>query len=78
MLWQDWIFMVGGFIFSIALIPTIRDKDKPSVKTSLLTAGVLTAYLICYATLGLWLGFTSGVLTTGAWFLLAYQKWNKE
>jgi len=74
MIWQDTVLMVGGFIFSIALIPSVRSKNKPAVSTSLLTGGVLTAYIICYATMGFWLACSSGLLTAVMWFVLAIQR----
>jgi hypothetical protein len=77
MIWQDWVFGIGGFLFSLALIPTIRAKEKPSIASSVMTGSILTAYLMCYATLGLWIGFASGVLTASAWFVLAIQKWQR-
>lgn len=72
-IWQDIIFSIGGFIFSIALIPTIRAKEKPAVSSSAMTGSILAIYLICYATLHLWLAFISGILTTICWFILMIQ-----
>ena len=73
MIWQDIVLMVGSFIFSIALIPTVRGKDKPALSTSLLTSGVLSVFVICFFTLGLYLAAISGILTTIMWVILALQ-----
>jgi hypothetical protein len=74
MIIQDIVFMIGSFIFAIALIPAILHKDKPPLKTSLTTFLVLVAFNICYLTLGLYLAFTSGILTAICWLILFLQK----
>ena len=73
MIWQDLVFMIGGFIFAPALLFMIRSKDKPPVKTSLPTAVMLSAFVVCYATMGFWLAFTSTVLTATCWYILFWQ-----
>jgi hypothetical protein len=73
-LWQDYVFAVGSFIFSIALIPAIISKDKPPISTSLTTGIILAVFIFCYASLGLWLSACSGSLTAIAWFILFFQK----
>jgi hypothetical protein len=78
MIWQDLVFMLGGFIFTVALIPSILSKDKPSIFTSLLTASILAIFCVCYAAMGFWLAFVSEVLGTIAWCILLIQKWRKD
>jgi hypothetical protein len=73
-MWQDYVFMVGSFMFSLALIPAIRSRGKPPIKTSLSTGIVLAVFGVCYATLGLWLAMTANALTTICWFILFIQK----
>jgi ammonia channel protein AmtB len=72
-MWQDIVFMLGGFIFSIALIPSIRNKNKPALSTSLSTAIVLCIFCIAYASMGFWLAFSAQVLSTIAWIILFIQ-----
>jgi hypothetical protein len=74
MIWQDWVMMVGSFIFALALIPSVRGKDKPAVSSSIITGTVLLVFTLCYATLGLWLSFGSTFLTVIMWYVLAIQK----
>lgn len=75
MIWQDIVFMVGGFIFAPSLFFSILSrKNKPPVKTSLPTAIVLTTYLACYATMHFWLALGSTALTAAAWYILAWQR----
>ena len=74
MKWQDLVFMIGGFIFSLALIPTIRAKEKPAISSSLMTLVVLTAYGVSYLTLDLYLASITTILTAGAWLILLIQK----
>lgn len=75
--WQDLVFAVGSIIFMVALIPSVRSRNKPALSSSLLTCGVLLAFVVCYATLGL----TYSAVTTGGtaalWFTLAVQEIRK-
>lgn len=78
--WQDMVLAIGGFVFAFALVPSIGSKDKPALKTSVITSITLLVFCVCYATLGLWLAFTSTVVTAALWIILAIQKggekWN--
>jgi len=78
MIWQDIVFMAGGFIFAPSLIFMIRSKQPPPVATSLPTAIVLTVYLACYATMHFWLALFSTALTALAWWLLFYQRQTRD
>ena len=73
-MWQDWVFAIGSFIFSVALIPAIRAKEKPPISTSLSTSLLLFAFAACYVSLGYWLSVISGSLTALCWFILFMQK----
>ncbi len=72
-MWQDYILAVGAFLFSLALIPTIRSKQKPALTTSVLTSAVLWVFAITYATLELWLATVAQILGAGLWGFLAVQ-----
>lgn len=74
MIWQDIVFTVGSFIFSVALIPAIRAKEKPPLKTSLSTFLVLLAFVACYISLGFWVSAIFGSLTALCWFILFMQR----
>jgi hypothetical protein len=74
MLWQDWVFSVGTWVFAIALVPTIRGKEKPPLWTSFPTAIFLTLFALTYFSLTLWLSAFSSLLTATAWSILAIQK----
>ena len=74
MIWQDVVLMVGGFIFAIALFPSILSAHKPSRITCLLTGIVLLAFMGAYATLGLTLATISTALTALCWFILLGQR----
>lgn len=78
MQWQDWVFSVGTWIFVVALIPTIRGKQKPELSTSIVTGSILAVFVITYLSLNLWLSALSNVITSACWFLLAYQKYHQE
>jgi hypothetical protein len=76
-MWQkiflDVSLMVGGFLFFLALVPTIKAKEKPALSTSVITALVLYEYCIAYILNGLWLALVSGLLTAVAWSILFVQ-----
>jgi CHASE2 domain-containing sensor protein len=74
MRWEDLVLAVAGFMFSIALIPTLRGNEKPPLSSSLLTAGLLAFVGVAYAFLGLWLGLISTGLNCIAWAVLAIQR----
>jgi len=78
MIWQDVLLAVGGFGFSLALIPTIKGKSKPAWTTSLMTGIILSSFTVAYATLGLWLACVSTTITSGCWFTLLFQAVRKE
>ena len=74
MIWQDWLISVGTWVILLALLPSIFSKDKPALKTSLLTGTVLAFFAFAYATLNLWTSTISTALISIAWFVLAVQK----
>lgn len=73
MIWQDIILMLGGFGFVIALVPAVRNREKPPVSTSLMTGSILVIFVICYAALDLWLAFVATITTAVMWLCLATQ-----
>lgn len=77
MLWQDVVFMIGGFIFSVSLIPTIRKGPPPQLNSSILTIIMLVAFGVAQFTLGLYLATVATAFTTAAWVILAIQKLRK-
>ena len=75
--WQDLVIGIGGFIFSVALLPTVLFGPTPpmttSVTTSVTTAIVLWAFVIVFGSLHLRLSVVSTVLTAIMWTILAVQ-----
>ena len=72
-MWQDWVLMIGGFGFAIGLLPAILGRDKPSLYSSIITGIILLIFGVVYVSLGLWLAFTSTILVSIEWFILAIQ-----
>ena len=77
MVWQDIVLSVGMWIFVIALIPTLRGKEKPALSTSIVTSAVLAVFVLTYATLELWLSTIASAVIAVLWFVLAAQKYRK-
>jgi hypothetical protein len=75
MLWQDIVITLGGWIFIIALLPSIFSNDKPAVATSLLNTIVLIAFVVTYISLGLVVSGITMSITAFLWFILMIQKY---
>jgi len=73
-IWQDIAFMIGGFIFAPALVASIIKRTKLPAITSLPTALVLTMFVVCYVTLGLYLATISTTLTAACWYILYLRR----
>lgn len=74
MIWQDWAIMVACFGFGLALIPSIRGKNKPARASCIFTIVLLAIIGVSFATLKLWASFASEVVTAIAWGILFFQK----
>lgn len=71
-MWQDFIFLLGGFAFALLLVPTLRDKSSSvPVTTSGLTGTILLMYAFTFLTLDLFLSAFANLLTAAAWFAIA-------
>ena len=71
-IWQDIVLMVGGFIFAPSLVFSILGHAEIPITTSLPTAIVLTAFVVCYLTLELRLAAISTSLTALCWYILVF------
>ena len=76
MIWQDIVIMISVFGFAIALIPSIKGKQKPAKSSCVLTVILLSATAVSFATLNLWLSFISEISSIIAWGILLFQKRN--
>ena len=74
MIWQDVVIMVACFGFAVALIPSIKGKQKPARLSCLITIILLIGIAVSFATLGLWLSFASEITAIVAWGILLFQK----
>lgn len=75
--WQDIVLSVGGYIFILALLPSILGDDKPALSSSLMTGSILGVFAAVYASLGLTSSAISTALLALAWLFLAWQKWRR-
>lgn len=74
MIWQDIVIMFSCFGFSLALIPSIRGKNKPARLTCLMTALLLTTIAVCFGSLKLYLAMVSEITAVIAWSVLLFQR----
>ena len=73
MIWQDILIAALGFLFSIMLIPQIKDSfngNYVNTTSSALTALGLVIMGVTFATLELWLTTISTLLNGAVWLLL--------
>lgn len=80
MTWQDLVLMVGNVIFTISLIPTIKENRKLKrcdipYSTSIVTGSVVFIFSITFATLRLWFSSLSAFVVAIAWGIIALQRW---
>ena len=73
-MWQDVVLMITSFIFAPSLIVSIVKKIKYPTLTSLPTAIALTAMIIVYASLHLWLAASTTILTASCWYILFFRR----
>jgi len=72
--WQDIVIMIACFGFAVALIPSIRGKQKPAKSSCLITIILLSAIAVCFGTLKLWLSLAAEITSIIAWSILLFQK----
>jgi hypothetical protein len=72
--WQDYVLMVGGFIFAPSLIVSIVTGVAIPLATSLTTAIVLTSFVACYLSLKLRLAALATSLTAICWYVIAVMR----
>lgn len=77
MIWQDWALSITQFVLAFALLPTIFHKHKPSLTTSALTSILLTAVVVIFLTLHLWISAIGTGLGDLFWYILLFQKWKQ-
>ena len=73
--WQEVVFTVGGFMFFVALLPSIFSDNKPALSTSLMTASFLSLFVVAFAKLDLWWSAGAQALGALAWWILTIQSW---
>ena len=73
-MWKDWIFGLGGAIFTIFLLPVIFSPDKPPLISSIPTWLFLWLYVFAHYSnkdyKGAFWAFACGTV----WLILALQK----
>lgn len=75
MIWQDLILIAGNFVFILALIPSLKSKNKPSFYTSLPNSIIMTVFGITLFTLNLWGSAVLTLILASMWGILAIQKY---
>ena len=70
-MWQDYVFTTGAIVFAIGLIPTLKTRSFPSQSTCFITTGVMIAYCVANASLGLTLTAITVGANSGIWFYMA-------
>ena len=72
-MWQDIVLMICSVSFAVALIPALKSKEKPALRTSIMTCLCLCIAGFVDCTLHLWLtAFFTGI-TALMWGALVQQ-----
>lgn len=74
MRWQDIVISIAQLCFVIAMIPSIRGKDKPAAATSIMNVILVAIIAGCLLTLRLWFSAFTALVVAITWSILAIQK----
>lgn len=74
MRWQDIVISVTQIFFVIALIPSIRGKDKPALVTSGMNTILVCIIAITLLTLQLWFSAVTAFAIGAGHLMLTIQK----
>lgn len=72
--WQDLVICLGCFGFALALVPSIRGKQKPARSSCLITMVLLAMIATSFITLHLWASFFAELASFAAWSILLFQR----
>lgn len=75
MIWQDILIGSAQAMLAIGLVPALIHDHKPPLATSIATALGMAAFVVAFATLGLWWSMTMSGVQMVMWIVLALQKW---
>ena len=73
-MWQDWVLMLGSFVFTPSLVVSIVRKAKYPSLTTLPTAVTLVVFAFVNYTLHLYLASITTLLTAICWFILFLRR----
>lgn len=72
MMWQDIVFGIGAILFSIVLLPTIRNpKAVVPLLTSSLTSIILYIFVFTYLTLDMNIAALTNFISASLWAFIA-------
>ena len=74
MRWQDIVISICQIGFVIALIPSIRSRQKPILFTSMTTFILVSIITLCLFSLKLWFAGITGAMIAVAWGTLVVQR----
>ena len=72
--WQDLVFTFGAVVFTIALIPALRQKRYPPKSTCFLTGSMLILYIVTDVTLELWLTALTTSVSAIIWLYMGAKQ----
>ena len=75
--WQDIVAAAACFSLAFALIPSIRNHNKPDIKSCLLSTICVTALAVVFASLGLWVSLAAEAAGVVTWGILLIQQWKR-
>ncbi len=77
-MWQDYVIMIGNFVFAIALMPSIFSKNKPAKTTCVMTYLMLAIFCYTFYTLNMIGSSVSSGISSALWLTLHLQQLGKD
>jgi len=78
-MWQDWALSGVQFMLVLSLVPTLFHRtQKPTLSSSLMTAGCLYLMAIVYLTLSFWFSMTMAAILALQWTIIGIQRYRLD
>lgn len=74
-MWQDYALGFVQAVFAVALIPSLLDRQKPALSTSVMNAGGMIIVTTVYFSLYLWISAWVATAVAIQWVILGLQRY---
>lgn len=78
MSWQDIVLGVGSVGFVIALLPAMKNRQKPPVSTCSINTVILISIICVYISFQLWLTVFIQIIITFQWIYIGWKRYQSD